>query len=168
MDSDMRTLLKFAAALALLVPACRSADERDTDKARSSEGADSPAPAPRPWTQTFMSPAVLIARDVRIEGPLGIRDHVALTVDSELHEYATSTGPDGLLQTLTFKQGLLEGELRGQLDQLVIVAEQRITVLERPGDATVIVVATGEAMWQTPSGEEKRGESLRLVGEEPK
>lgn len=162
----MRTLPEFAVALALLAFACRSADV-EPDVAGPSADASTP-PAPRPWTQTFMSPAVLVAREVRIEGPLGIRDHVALTVDSDLHEYSTTIGPEGLMQQLSFKAGLLGGELRGQLDQLVIAAEERITVLERPGDATVLVVATGEALWQTPAGQEKRGESLRLVGQEPK
>jgi|SRR5688572_12394805 len=165
----MRLLCPLAVGCLLLPSACRSADDgAEPSRERAAAENAAASPQPRAWTQTFMSPAVLIAREVRIEGPLGIRDHVALTVDSELHEYSTTTGPEGLLQQLSFKEGLLGGELRGQLDQLVIAAELRITVLERPGDATVIVVASGEALWQTPSGEERRGETLRLVGEEPK
>jgi hypothetical protein len=163
----MRSALLLLAGFLFFAIACKSSPEKPSQNAEPIEASEA-RPEPKPWTTTFLTPAVLIAREVRIEGPLGIRDHVALTVDSELHEYSLKTGPDGLLQELTFKQGQGEGELRCQLDQLVIAAEQRITVLERPGPAPVVVVATGEALWQTPAGEERRGDSLRLVGEEPK
>ena len=163
----MRSQPLLLAGLLFLVVACGSAPKKPADRAGLIEASE-PRPEPKPWTPTFLTPAVLIAREVRIEGPLGIRDHVALTVDSEQHEYSLKTGPDGLMQELSFKAGAGGGELRCQLDQLVIAAEQRITVLERPGAAPVIVLALGDALWQTPSGEERRGDSLRLVGEEPK
>jgi hypothetical protein len=162
----MRSELLPLAGFLFIAAACGSSPEKP-QKAEPIEAAEA-RPEPKPWTTTFLTPAVLIAREVRIEGPLGIRDHVALTVDSELHEYSLKTGPDGLLQELSFKAGQAEGELRCQLDQLVIAAEQRITVLERPGPGPVVVLALGEALWQTPAGEEQRGDSLRLVGEEPK
>jgi hypothetical protein len=163
----MRFLQLLVASSLILVSACSSAPEDGAERAAPVEASDA-RPQPAAWTQTFMSPAVLVAREVRIEGPLGIRDHVALTIDSELHDYSTRAGPDGMLQELAFKEGLAGPELRCQLDQLVIAAEQRITVLERPGDVPVVVFATGDALWTTPAGEEKRGESLRLVGEAPK
>ena len=163
----MRSMVLPLAGFLLFATACTSSPEKPSQKAEPIEASEA-RPEPAPWTTTFLTPAVLIAREVRIEGPLGIRDHVALTVDSELHEYSIKAGPDGLLQELSFKVGQGGGELRCQLDQLVIAAEQRITVLERPGPAPVVVVASGEALWQTPAGEEQRGESLRLVGEDPK
>jgi len=163
----MRSITLSLAGLLLFAAACKSATEKPAQGLKPIEASEA-EPKPKPWTTTFLTPAVLIAREVRIEGPLGIRDHVALTVDSDLHDYSLRTGPDGLMQELSFKAGSGGGELRCQLDQLVIAAEQRITVLERPGPAPVVVLATGEALWQTPAGEEQHGDTLRLVGEEPK
>lgn len=127
-----------------------------------------PAPVQRAWPQTFMQPAVLIAREVTIEGPEGLREHLALRIDPNFHDYQVSTVPEGLLQELTLKPGVEGAALRCYLDQLEIAAEVRLRVLERPGHAAVRVIAVGEAFYQKPGEPEQRGEVLRLGESAPR
>jgi hypothetical protein len=169
-----RLALPLALALLPLAPACSSGPEPGGEPPAevpapgpvADEDAAAPQQAPRPWTRTFLEPAVLIAREVTIEGPTGLRDHVALLVDSLVHDYEVRTLPEGMLQEVTLKPGAGEELVRGHLDRLQIAAEVRLRVLERPGDVPVVVVATGNAVWKTPDGKERSAETLRLVGEE--
>ena len=111
-----------------------------------------------------MAPAVLVAREVSIEGPAGLLDHVALAVDKQVHDYSVRTVPEGLLQELRVKPGMTDALVLCHLDRLEIAAETCIRVLERPGDVAVSVTATGNAVWRTPDGAERSGEVLKLHG----
>lgn len=140
---------------------------------RGSEPAPEAAPEPAPvrvesqaWPTLFQDSAVLVAREVFIEGPEGLREHVALRVEPEVHEYVVRTVPEGLVQELSFKSGQQGQVLRVYLDKLEIAAELRVHVLEHPGDWPLSVVARGEVFYQVPGQPEQRGEQLRL-GEAP-
>lgn len=151
-------------AIALLLPlwtgACASGET-------SVEPSPLPAP-PRPWTDQFRAPAVLVATEIRIEGPVGLLEHVATRPDPLHHERVDKTVPQGFLQQITVLPGG-EVEIKGQLDHLTVVATQRLIVLERPGPHDVTVTARGDAYWKhQESGEEKRGETLSLVGKIPR
>jgi hypothetical protein len=119
-----------------------------------------------PWTKDFQQPAVLIARDVRIEGPRGLLQHVATMSDPSELERREQARPEGFLQEIVVRpeSQQLGAEIRAQLDQLSIVATQRLSVLERPGPVDVLVIATGEAYWARGKEPEKRGEILRFEG----
>jgi len=168
----LRRLALSALLLVPLAPACTSGPEPPVEVSEpgpvAGEVSAVPERAPRRWTQTFLEPAVLVAREVTIEGPEGLREHVALLVDSLVHDYQVRTLPEGMLQEVTVKPEATEEVVRGHLDRLQIAAEVRLRVLERPGDVPVIVTASGNAVWRTPDGKERSGESLRLVGEEPR
>lgn len=101
----------------------------------------------RPWPQTFMDAGLLVADDVRIEGPRGLVDHVALSQDDALFHYEVETLPEGFRQRLTKKSEVEYAELKAALDNLTITAFQRVTVLERPGDVPVRLVARGNVWY---------------------
>jgi hypothetical protein len=126
-----------------------------------------PAPVAHPWPTTFRGEALLMAGTVRIEGPPGLRDHVALVQDLDHHTYDTATTEQGLLQTVEVRDDIQYlAPIRIHLDELTIVAERKIVVLERPGWVPVTVEASGDCFYKrTDAEEEQRGESLRLVGQ---
>ncbi|MFN0008465.1 MAG: hypothetical protein ACKVXR_11210 [Planctomycetota bacterium] len=119
-----------------------------------------------PWTDAFRQPAVLIATEVRIEGPRGLLQHVATISDPSEFQRVEKTTAEGFLQEIVVKPELEEGgaQIRAQLDQLAIVATHRLHVLERPGPVDVVVVARGDAYWARGQETEQRGETLRLEG----
>jgi len=153
---------------AVLFAAC--AGEPDPRQARPSGAAEGTQPvADLPWTQEFMESAVLVAGDVSIEGPAGLLDHFVQLQDPEVHTYRVRTVPEGLMQETTVKELGSVFPIRCNLDNLSIVAERSLTVLERPGDVAVRVVARGDAYWKrTNSGNERRGELLELIGHRPR
>ena len=122
--------------------------------------------ARRPWTAEFVAPALLIASEVRVEGPVGLLEHVATRADPEFHERVEKTTPEGFRQQITLKPGVGEAEIQGHLDALRIVATRRLVVLERPGaQGEVRVSASGDAYWrEDASGKERRGPALGFVG----
>lgn len=121
-------------------------------------------PAARPWTTRFMGRNVLFAEDVRVEGPKGLLDHMVTRPDTALHAVAVQTVPAGLLQSIRVKNGG-DGEIRGQLDQLVIVATRSLSVLERPGDVPVVVAARGDVLYKDlATGQELRQATLHIEG----
>lgn len=153
----MRQLAALALAFALpTAPAC-SRPEPEPEPAP----AVAAAPA-RAWPQTFAAPAVLVAREVEIEGPPGLLEHLALRVDPRVHDYSVRTVTEGLLQEVTLKPNEVPEVVRCYLDQLEIAAETRLRVLERPGDCELVVTARGDAFFQRPGEPERRGEQLRL------
>ncbi|HVS17916.1 MAG TPA: hypothetical protein VMT18_04890 [Planctomycetota bacterium] len=109
-----------------------------------------------------MTPAVLVAREVSIEGPPGLLEHFALRPDQRVHEYVVRTVPEGLLQEVTLRADVPPEPIRGYLDQLEVAAEVRLRVLERAVDCELVVHASGDAFFQRPGRPEQRGESLRL------
>ena len=165
---DSLLLSRRLAPLLALVAACSSPDS-STRTASGGEGepeksAQERLLAPLPWTEAFQKPAVLIATDVRIEGPKGLLRHVATISDAEELNRVEKTIPEGFLQDIVVKPDAVGAEIRAQLDQLAIVATRRLTVLERPGPVDVVVLASGDAYWARGKEPEKRGDSLRLDG----
>ena len=135
-------------------------------------GQVAPRPPALPWTRAFEEPSVLIADVVRIEGPEGLRDHVAQHQDPDIAEYSIETTTEGLLQlTRAREEGLAPGEfreLRMQLDGWSIVALRRIELLERPVEVPVTVVATGDVTFtRVDTGERRNGARLEFRGERP-
>lgn len=157
----MRTaaLLLIAATLS----ACTSPEPEPDPGAAAREAA---APA-RPWPQTFVAPAVLVAREVSIEGPSGLLEHLAVRQDPA-HEHSVRTVAEGLLMEVAPKADAAPEVIRCYLDQLEIAAETRLRVLQRPGDCELTVLATGDAFFQRPGEPERRGEVLRLTESAPR
>lgn len=120
------------------------------------------APPSLPWTDAFLEVALLMADEVRIEGPPGLIAHFVGRVEEGVTR-SVKTLPEGLRQIYAVDEGAF-GEIRAQLDQLQIVALRRIVVLERPGPVDVVVEARGDVFHQDPRGEVRRGPSLRLAG----
>jgi hypothetical protein len=162
----MRALLALFLC-SLCLAACESNPPAPEGSAVPAAAGAAQAVAP-PWPTTFMEPAVLVAREVRIEGSEALRDHLALRIDPNLHEYVVKTTPEGLLQEVTLKAGN-EGEVvHCYLDRLEIAAERKVIVLERPGRAPLNVTARGEAFWQQPGKPEQRGEFLSFGEFDPR
>jgi hypothetical protein len=157
----------LAASLAL-AGACSSnrspASDDPASGTASAASAEERLEAPMPWTDAFQKAAVLVAAEVRIEGPVGLLRHVATVSDATELQRVEKTLPEGFLQQITAKPDAVEPEIRAQLDRLAIIATRRLVILERPGPVDVLVIATGEAYWACDQEDERRGESLRLEG----
>ena len=120
-------------------------------------------PKPKPWTDIFMAKSMVLADQVRIEGPQGLLDHLLLRSDDALYERVVETTTEGLSIIITPRQA---GDLvRCQLDRWHISAIRRLEVLERPGGTGVRLVARGQALWQDMNGSEKRMNELVFEGE---
>lgn len=158
--------------LALTLPflgACGAPDKR-------SESPFAPAPNPndgpptgdlavKPWTDRFYATGVLVASDVRIEGPDGLLEHVVARQDLQIVDVSTKATNDGLLQVLTVREEAAGEEVRAQLDNLAIVFLHSLTILERPGPVDVVVSASGDVYLNEKGGDgEKRAPTLRIVG----
>lgn len=158
MPIDFRPLRSRAAALALLAALFLAACSTTTG------GTKGPSTAPpAPWPDDFAQDALLLADEIRIEGPEGIRQHVAVRQDPQLADYTLRTVPAGLLQEIRLREGATHGEIHAQLDQWKVVALRRLVILERPGNAPVQVRAVGSAVWQdVASGQERRGNVLEF------
>jgi hypothetical protein len=164
---DVRS--KLLAVALIGVVACGSPDKKTQSPFAPAPDPNEPEPTGalkiKPWTDAFVKPAVLLARDVRVEGPDGLLEHFVSRQELDIVDIQTKTTPDGLLQTITLYDGVPNGEIRAQLDNLAITCLHRLEVLERPGDVPIVVVATGDAYYQeTTSKMEKRGPSLRFEG----
>jgi len=167
------------AILALACAACSTprGDQKASDGAASPKaGASSKAgeqaqakaavlPEHLPWTSEFLEPALLVAAEIRIEGPVGLLAHVATRSDPEVHERVEKTVPAGFLQQITAKPGAEDAEIKAQLDNLSIVALRRLIVIEQPGPHDIVVTARGDAWWsELKDKTEKRAELLTLTG----
>lgn len=160
---DSKCIVRCLAPIVLLAAGCSSPD-REPEGAEPEKSAEERLLAPLPWTEAFLEPAVLLAADVRIEGPRGLLRHIATVTNPEEFDRVEKTLPEGFLQEIVVKPDALGAEIRAQLDQLAIVATHRLTVLERPGPVDVLVIANGDAYWARGKDAEKRGEGLRLEG----
>ena len=170
--------LPYLAVCALALGACRSATPISADPAGAEP--ETAAGAARqvdygPWTEAFLGEAVLLAREVSIEGPPGLLEHFAIGQNPLDFTVDVRATPAGLLQEVRVREELANlpptawPPLRAQLDNLMIAVTHRLRVLERPGDGDVVVSARGEVLWKSVSPpEEKRGESLRLAGSRPR
>lgn len=161
-----RTLRTLPLAL-LLAAACGSPSRSSQSPDAGGLAPDVPlAPQALPWTAAFLESALLVASEVRIEGPPGLIAHFVGRVEEGVAS-EVKTVPEGLRQTFTV-EGRAAVEIRAQLDQLRIVAERRLVVLERPGPVDVLIEARGDVYHRDPQGREVRSPSLRLVGPVPR
>jgi hypothetical protein len=162
----MRSLRAPSVALLVLsCAACGSAAPKPAPAVNSASNAapsagsgagSAAAPARRPWPVELATEAILIADVIHIEGPQGLIEHVAVRQEGDSIAYKAETTAAGFLQVWTPTPGL---EVRGQLDNCVLAAMQRLTVLERPGATSVDVRASGHAVYKqiTPSGVIEQG-----------
>src|SRR5262245_8049875 len=106
---------------------CTSSSPTAHDESPGKPAAAQPEARPMPdamlpWTDAFQKSAVLLANDVRVEGPQGLIAHVATVSNSEQLERVEKATPDGFLQVVRPKQGIHGVEIKAQLDRLTIVA----------------------------------------------
>ena len=123
----------------------------------------------RPWTQEFEQRTLLLADSVRIEGPVGLLEHLATRPNPEFHERSERTTPDGFLQEIQSRVTGQGSEIYAWLDKLEIVALRKLVVLEAPSQTDVVVEAAGEVLWKPLESDqpERREATLRLVGKPP-
>ena len=165
----------LACILLLGIGACSSTVPQEGDSHSSLDSVEVLRPRPEDivWTSEFENEAVLIASEVSIEGPPGLLKHFAMQQNDRDFEQRTRASAQGLTQEARVKPDLVQSATRGawpplraQLDNLTIAVSHRLRVLERPENCDVVVEARGEVVWKCiPLEEEKRGETLRLVGE---
>lgn len=111
-----------------------------------------------PWPDDFKTSAILLADEIEVSGPKGLLAHIALRQDPDLIDYRMETTSAGLLQEARARADAGYVEIRAQLDNWAVVAMQRMTILERPGDVPVEVRARGNAVWHPANGApEQRG-----------
>jgi len=167
---DSRTVL--STVLLLGAAACGSTGGKSggahgtgRDESAATNASATPSPETLPWTDAFSKSTVLLAEQVRIEGPQGLISHIAsISVPEELDRTEKAT-PEGFLQVISVKPEAHGAEIKAQLDRLAIVALDRLTILEKVGATSVVVMAKGDAYWaDTQSKEEKRGDTLRFEG----
>ncbi len=157
----MNKLNLSALVLLVLSSACVTT-ERDLTGARAAQR--SLATEQVGWTTDFMRNRLLIADEVRVTGPQGLRKHLATRFDPTLVDRKEKTVPEGYLQIFTAKAGS-ESALACYLDKLEIHAMRRLTVLERPGPFDVVVEGVGDVYYvDVDSHQEQRLPSVRIEG----
>jgi len=163
----MWVFVGFAACSTL---ACQSDQTTKKSNPAFAPAPDPNAPPPRdvieaqkPWTERFKTAGVLVADDVRIEGPAPLLEHVVTRPENGVHDVEAKTLPTGFQQTITVRVG--GAEVRAQIDAVAISALRRIVILERPGLGDVLVTATGNVYWKEPQADQPtRTHSLRIEG----
>src|SRR6185369_10347433 len=124
-------------ALLLLAAGCTSSSPTSHDESPGKPAAADPEARPMPdamlpWTDAFQKSAVLLANEIRIEGPQGLLAHLATVSNSDELDRTEKATPEGFLVTIQLKPEVHGVEIKGQLDRLTVVALQRLLVLERP------------------------------------
>ena len=115
------------------------------------------------WTEEFQKKSILIAREISIEGPPGLIDHVAYKQVPE-QRYRAQTIAEGFLQEIAVGEDKAN-PIWIQLDNLAINAVERARVLERVTEGPVRIKARGDAYWKNlETGQEQRAETIELVG----
>ncbi len=166
-------VLRHAATLMILVASCAAppadraqnalqvAPSTPVEPADPLAGAKDPL-APKPWTSAFLASSVLLANDVRIEGPEGLLDHLYCG-SSEKYVMNQRALPEGYEQTIQVRPGSGD-RIRADLDGLRIEAFHQLVVMERVTPCDVRVTATGEAWWRNLDGSEERGDTWERTG----
>lgn len=157
------TLLALVGTLGCAAPADRPADVVDTKKS------EAPARPPRrelPWTEAFQEDAFLVADEIEVIGPAGIRDH-AVIQQNEKGSYSVRTTAQGLVQEL--RATTFPAELRGHLDKWILVASRSLRFVEVPEEVPVRVRAVGQALFRSMDGEPpRRAPALEFFGTRPR
>lgn len=165
----------FLLAGALIPLGCGSPANKSQSSAAFAPAPDPNAPPPadviaaqpKPWTKRFLEVGVLVADEIRIEGPAPLLEHIVTRPEAGLHEHSDKTTTAGFQQTITVRTP--GAEIRAQIDQLAISAMRRLVILERPGPVDVIVIAAGDVFWKdTPAVDPVRTQSLRIEGPIPR
>lgn len=162
----LNRLSPLVLGFAVCAVACANT-RKDTRPSPAPVRADAPVapPVPKAWTDRFQQRALLVADDVRIEGPDGLLDHVASSIDPETLTRTEKLTPDGFLTTIEHKTGAPPVEIKVQLDRTEIVALRRVTLLERPGPVDVVLTASGDVLWtDLTTKQESRPPQLRIEG----
>ena len=150
----MRRTVPFALLAVLSHSACRA--EPPASDGVTLEPLSLPT---RSWTREFQHEAVLMADEIAIEGPPDLVDHVVLRSDPETSDYTSRTITEGLLQELAARPAM-GTPVVGQLDGWSLAAVRRITVLQRPGEVPVKVIARGNVYWAAVDGSGERRENV--------
>jgi hypothetical protein len=159
-------VLATAISIALLTACGSPPGESDLSATPPSSAPD--LPLPKPWTESFRTPAILIADEVRIEGPKGLVYHVAMQVEPDHHRCETKTLPEGFRQIVEVVDPKAGFEITVHLDAYRIAVLHKLVILERPGDVEVIVRAVGDVYWKDlESDAEKHGATLTFRGKPP-
>lgn len=152
----------LVAALAL---GCSGPRESEAP-ATAERGVARPAAAPALWTSTFLERAALAAAVVEVEGPELLRERIAVRRDEYNHEHSERAASDGYLIEQRQRADSDGTPIRVQLDELVIDADERVTIRIRPDAPRVVVRASGDVFMRViSSGRETRTAALTLVGE---
>jgi len=167
--------IAFALTGLFLASACGSSAPKPKASTAFAPAPDPNAPPPadlvdappKPWTKRFLEPGVLVADEIRIEGPAPLIEHVVTRPEPEVHDFQVQTIPAGFQQTITVRTP--GAEIRAQVDQLAISALRRLVILERPGQVDVLVIAAGDVYWKDgPKADPQRSQSLRIEGPIPR
>jgi len=167
--------LALALAGPWFVAGCGSSGEKSKSSSKFAPPPDPTASAPvdavqappKAWTDRFLAAGVLIADEIRIEGPAPLLDHVVTRPEAGLHDVQVLTIPAGFQQTISVRTP--GAEIRAQIDQVAISALRRLVILERPGNVDVLVIAAGDVYWKAgPDAEPMRAQSLRIEGPIPR
>lgn len=156
----------LASLLVLLLGSACVTTERDTSGAGiAKRGLATPQSG---WTTEFLREGLLIANEVRVVGPVGLRAHLATRFDSKDVTRKEKTVAEGYLQIFNAKPNA-ESAIGCYLDKLEIHATRRLTVLERPGPFDVIVEGIGDVYYRDlQAHQEQRVPNIRLVGKTQK
>lgn len=157
-----RPLVLAVLALLALLPACITTEQDLSGMAAAKRQL---AQESSGWTTEFLRRRLIVADQVHIEGPVGLREHLATRVDPALHARVEKTIPEGYLQRYTPREGTGATEMGAFLDKLEIHAVRELVVLERPGPVNVRVRAAGDVYYvDIDAGEDQRVPALELVG----
>jgi len=121
-----------------------------------------------PWTPSFTRGALLVANEIRVEGPRGLMQHIATRSLDPHHRQTVETIPEGFRQIFEVVNPNAGIEIRSHLDAMQIVAMQRLVVLERPGDVPVTILALGEVYYKRDGAEAVTRASLEIQGAKPR
>jgi len=153
-----RLILPLALFAACQQPKQSAKPKDDVDEVGAS------GPVIKAWTDAYQKESMLFADEILVDGPEGIIDRTALTVDPEADVVSTRTTKDGLLQELRLKPGA-PGELYAFLDNWKLVAFTRITILERVAPCDVHVRARGDVRFvDVATKAERAGATLDFEG----
>ena len=155
----------IAVALAALAACTTGKADKAAEEARPA--GPEPAPVAQPWTGEFQQKGILIADEVSIEGPQGLRDHVAIK-QLPGQKYEVETTAEGFLQEVSVGADAAN-PIWLQLDNLAINAVTRARVLERLDDGPVRIRARGRVTWKNlETGASTETEVFELVGRMPR
>ena len=159
--------LELVALVALVCgTSCSSSASTKTHASKETAKSGSAIPpAAKPWTDAFLERGVLIADVIEIEGPEGLRDHLATRTEPLMHERVEKVTAQGFLTEIKLLPGKSDAPIKAWLDQFELAAVVKLVVLEHPGPVDVTLKARGQVLWVDKStNQEQRSENFVRVG----